>query len=256
MPILEPNLLYASAQQTKPWRAGTPGRAPRYRRAVVDIRRPLCLFLTLGASLLASANAVFAQEASPGKIGWQIRVGAAAFTPLVEDMVRSPAVADSIGADASETVVVRQQIAPAIAIAALLPLRARTDLEISAGLAASSAKGEDDFGSWDVADVAVVNVLVGIAYAYRPNIIAHGGVGLTRLLGGSDGMFAEGNGMKPLIEAGASIILPFNSAFQLDARFQAHRFATESLRAAGATDGNVFRMLLSASYTIGRNRTP
>jgi hypothetical protein len=260
MPILESNLLYASAQQTKPWRAGTPGRAPRYRRAVVDYRRPLCLFMPLKlticalvAFLLGSSDTASAQQTSSRKVGWQVRVGAAAFSPLVDDKVRSRAVADSIDVDASETVSVRQQIAPAITIAGLLPLRARTELEVSAGFAMSSAKGEDDFESWDVATVSVANVLLGFSYAYRPNIIAHGGAGFTRLFGGEDGMFAEGNSIKPLLEAGASVVMPFNSAVQIDARVQTHRFATQSLRNEDAEEGSVFRVLLSGSYTVGRS---
>ena len=260
MPILESNLLYASVQQTKPWRAGTPGRAPRYRRAVVDYRRPLCLFMlrnltffALAIGLFASAKTATAQQIPTRKIGWQIRVGAAAFSPLVDDKVRSRAVADSIDADASETVSVRQQIAPAITIAALLPLRDRTELEFSAGFATSTAQGEDDFESWDVATVSVANLLLGIAYAYRPNIIAHGGVGFTRLFGSDEGMFAEGNSIKPLLEAGASVIMPFNSAVALDARLQTHRFATQSMRDEDAEEGSVFRVVLSGSYTLGRS---
>jgi hypothetical protein len=259
MPILESNLLYTSVQQTKPWRAGTPGRAPRYRRAVVEYRRPLCLFMrpnliffALGAILLGSANPVFAQQTSSRKVGWQIRVGAAAFTPLVEDEVRSRAVADSIDADQSATVTVRQQIAPAIAIAALLPLRDRTELELSAGFASSTLRGQDDFESWDVATVSMANVLIGISYAYRPTIIAHGGAGFTRLFGDGDGMFAKGNSIKPLVEAGASVVLPFNPAFQVDARLQTHRFATATLRDEDAEEGSVFRLLLTGSYTLGR----
>jgi hypothetical protein len=249
MPILESNLLYAPVQQTKPWRAGTPGRAPRYRRAVVDYRRPLCLFL---AFLAGFASSSLAQDPSPKKIGWQVRIGAAAFSPLVEDKVRSRAVGDSIDTPASEMVTVRQQIAPAVAIAALLPLRDRTELEVSAGFASSALRGEDDFETWDVTTVSVVNALIGIAWAYRPSVIAHGGVGFTQLFGGGDGLFAEGNSIKPLIEAGASVVMPFHPAVQVDARLQTHRFATATLRDEDAEEGSVFRVLLTGSYTLGR----
>src|SRR5688572_28813474 len=77
--------LYLGAT-TKPWRAGTPGRAPRYRRAVVDYRRPLCLFMPIKfvfaaafAALTASAPA-FAQQESRSPT-FHLRVGAMAFTP-------------------------------------------------------------------------------------------------------------------------------------------------------------------------------
>ncbi len=207
----------------------------------------------LGAFLLGFAGNASAQQTSSRQIGWQVRVGAAAFSPLVDDKVRSRAVADSIDATASETVTVRQQIAPAIAIAALFPLRARTELEVSAGFATSALRGQDDFESWDVATVSLANAVIGVSYAYRPSIIVHGGVGFTRLFGNGEGMFAKGNSIKPLVEAGASAMLPFNPAFQVDARLQTHRFATASLRDEDAEEGSVFRILLTGSYTLGRS---
>ena len=83
--------------------------------------------------------------------------------------------------------------------------------------------------------------------------VAHGGVGFTRLFGSDEGMFAEGNSIKPLLEAGASVIMPFNSAVALDARLQTHRFATQSMRDEDAEEGSVFRVVLSGSYTLGRS---
>lgn len=260
MAELESNLLYATAQQTKPWRAGTPGRAPRYRRAVVDYRRPLCLYMpkklifaALVAVLAGGFRPAQAQETTPRKAGIQIRVGAMAFSPLVEDRVRSRAVADSIDADQSTQLSVRQQIAPTIALAVLLPLRGRTELEGSVSFATSSLQGEDDFGSWDVGNVAVANAVIGVAYAYRPRILLHGGAGMTRLFAEDEGLFSKGNNIRPLVEAGVSWVTPMNSGLQLDARVQTHTFATAALRDEDAEEGSVFRLAITGSYTLGRS---
>jgi hypothetical protein len=207
----------------------------------------------LAAVFSGTANPTFAQEPTSRKISFQVRVGAMAFSPLVEDAVRSRAVRDSIDAEQSDRITVRQQIAPAIALAALLPLRDRTALEVTAGFATSALRGEDDFETWDVATVSLVNALIGISFAYRPSIIAHGGVGFTQLFGGDEGMFAKGNSIKPLIEAGLSADMPFYRGLQLDVRGQTHRFATASLRDEDAEEGSVFRVLVSGSFTLGRS---
>lgn len=259
MPTLESNLLYGKAQQTKPWRAGTPGRAPRYRRAVVDYRRPLCLFMPKKL-LFFALFALFANALDPvpvlgqasRKVGFQVRVGAMGFSPLVEDAVRSRAVADSIDADQSTLITVRQGIAPAIAVAALVPLRGRTELELSAGFATSKVTGKDDFESWDVATVSVGNALFGVSFAYRPTLSVHGAVGITRLFASDVGLFAKGNTIRPLVEAGLSYALPSRPEFQIDARAQTHTFATTSLRDEDAEEGSVFRIVLSGSFSPGR----
>lgn len=259
MATLESNLPYTTAQQTKPWRAGTPGRAPRYRRAVVDYRRPLCLFMpkkllifVVFSVVAGGFSATSIQAQTSRKIGWQVRVGAMAFSPLVEDAVRSRAVADSIEADQATSITVRQGFAPAIAVAALLPLRARTEIELSAGFATSQLTGKDDFESWDVATVSLANALFGISYAYRPSLTVHGGVGITKLFASSEGLFAKGNSIRPLVETGLSYALPSRPAIQIDARLQTHTFATTSLRDEDAEEGSVFRLVLSGSYTPGR----
>ncbi len=260
MPSLESNLLYATAQQRnrgerelRGERRGTGGRSSIYRR-------PLCLYMTrhflfaaLAALLAGSLDPASAQDITARKNGFQIRIGAMGFTPLVRDGVRSSAVEDSITADQSDDVSVRQQIAPAITIAALLPLRARTELELSATVASSALQGEDDFGTWDMGTVTLANALIGVSYAYRPSLLFHGGAGLTKLFSAAEGLFAKGSGMHPLLEAGMSWVTPIHSAFQLDARAQMHPFATESLRDEAGQQGGVFRVVVTGSYTVGRS---
>lgn len=247
MPELEPNLPYASAQQTKPWRAGTPGRAPRYRRAVVDYRRPLCLF-TLCLGLLCPLGAS-AQQSSSRPTALQLRIGIMAFSPLIEDELTSRAITDSMPGQ-SERLTVQPRVAPAITLAALLPLRERAELELSAGVATSSLRGADDFTEWDLGTFALLHALVGVAYTLRPALIAHGGIGLTRLFG-DQAFMEEGNGIRPLLEGGLSFVMPFHHPLQLDARVQTHRFTTTALQNEGASEGTVLRMVFSGSYTMG-----
>jgi hypothetical protein len=248
MPKLESNLLYGSAQQTKPWRAGTPGRAPRYRRAVVDIRRPLCLFIAFTALLAGLAGPSFAQQSSR-KLAFQVRVGVMGFSSLVEDELGSSGVTDSIPGQ-SDRVSVRQQPAPTLVAAALVPLRERTALEISAGFAASSLRGEDDESDWDMGGVSVATALLGISHGFTEKIQGHGAIGLTRLFG-DQSLLNEGNSVRPVLEAGVSLMTPLHPALRLDARVQAHRFNSTALQNEGATDGTVLRWVIAGSFTVG-----
>jgi hypothetical protein len=215
------------------------------------MHRNLTVFFVFGFLALASSP-LAAQAQTSRKIGWQVRVGAMAFTPLVEDAVRSRAVADSIDAEQATRITVRQGLAPAIAVSALLPLRDKAEVEISAGLASSKLRGEDDFESWDVATVTVANAVFGISYAFYPSLLLHGGVGITKLFTSDEGMFTKGNTIRPLVETGLSYTLPSRPALQIDARLQTHTFATTSLRDEDAEEGSVFRVVLSGSYSPGR----
>ena len=245
MPKLESNLLYASAQQTKPWRAGTPGRAPRCRRAVVDIRRPLCLFVVV-AALLFHATPSSGQQSPSKTASLQVRAGVMVFTDLVQDDLSG---GGSSVPNQSSLLVIKQRVAPALAVAAAFPLRERTVVEVSAGLAASGLDGSDDFESWDMGSVTLANALLGVGYAFTPSMTGHGAIGLTRLFGDQQ-LLKDGNGIRPLLEAGVSFAMPFHPALRLDARAQAHRFITTALQNEGATEGNVLRFVIAGGYTL------
>jgi hypothetical protein len=251
MPKVESNLLYTAAQQRNRGERELRGERCGTGERSSIIRRPLCLFLLLAALLAGSSNPVSAQNQSQ-KMAFQVRVGVMAFSPLVEDAVRSRAVRDSIDAVQSDQITVRQQMAPAIAVAALLPLRGRAELEVSAAFATSALQGRDDFQNWDVGTVSLANALLGVSFAYRPSLLLHGGVGITKLFSESEGMFTKGNGIRPLVEAGLSWTTPFHPALQLDIRAQTHTFATGSLRDEDAEEGSVFRAVVGGSYTLRR----
>src|SRR5687768_14484926 len=104
MPPVDSNLLYRTAQQLNPWRAGTPGRAPWNRQAVVFNRRPLCLsipqrllpFATCALVFLAAASPAAGQVGFPDRMTVQLRLGAFGATSLVTDDVSSKALNDSL----------------------------------------------------------------------------------------------------------------------------------------------------------------
>jgi hypothetical protein len=257
MPTLDPNLLYTAPQQTKPWRAGTPGRAPRYRRAVVDFRWPLRLFMAtklalaaLLAALAATPQPTAAQENS-NLPTVQIRLGAMLFTPLVKQTVRE--VRDS-SLGATHAVSVRQQPAPVFSAAVIYPLRERLTAELSASFARSTLQGEDDLGEWKAADLSVLNAVLCVRYQRMARTSIDFGVGVTKLAGSSTGMFTKGNGLRPLFEGGVTTDLPTAWPLQLVVRAQTHSFTTGTLQDEGADAGQVWRGALQLATSFGRKR--
>ena len=252
MALLESNLLYTTAQQTKPWRAGTPGRALRYRRAVVE-RRPLCLFMATKALYAALVAGFMVMPDSAGAQSLQFRVGAMLFSPLVEDEVSSSTVENEFPSEQAHRIRVQQAIGPALTGAVVYPVRPNLNVEISATYATSKLNAEDSFESWDAGSVSVANALFGVGYKWRPSLSFHAGAGLTKLFGNDAGMFSEGNGIQPLLEAGASLNVG-KLPVALDVRAQTHSFSTRTLTDEQASPGNIFRVVIGASYTLGRTR--
>lgn len=250
---LEPNLLYMTAQQTNPWRAGTPGRAPRNWRAVVYDRRPLRLFiyLALAACLSAGASPASAQVAFPAKPSVQIRLGGFLATPLVKDDVSSRAVDDSIPGLRSNRITIKQQPGPIGTIALRVPLRVRTQLEISGSVAHSTVRGDDGRQAWDVMPVTVANIVMGFGYNWRDFVALRLGVGLTRLFAEERGLFSRGNSVKPLLEGGLSTAFAAGGRpIDIDVRLQTHTFGTATLRDNGGADGNVTRAIVQIGTTL------
>jgi hypothetical protein len=256
---LESNLLYQTAQQMNPWRAGTPGRAPWNRQAVVFDRRPLCLSIphvlpALFVCILAFAafaTPLTAQAVFPDRKTVQVRIGAFGATSLVNDEVSSAALDDSIPGLRSDGITITQKPGPIGTLAVRLPMRRSTQLEVNASVGRSTVEGDDGRGEWDVGSVTIGNFVVGFGYLYRNAVALRAGVGLTKLFAEERGMFARGNSLKPLLEAGAaSGVMLGGRPIELDVRVQTHSFGTTTLRENGGEVGNVLRAVIQIGTTL------
>ena len=259
MPRLESNLLYQTAQQMSPWRAGTPGRAPWNRQAVVFDRRPLCLSIprallasfVCALAFLAGASPAAAQARFPDRMTVQVRLGAFGATSLVNDEVSSGALDDSIPGLRSDGITITQKPGPIGTLAVRLPMRRSTQLEVNASVGRSTIQGDDGRGQWDVAPATVGNFVVGFGYLYRNAVALRAGFGLTKLFVEERGMFARGNSLKPLLEAGAASGVSVGGLpIELDVRVQTHSFGTATLRDNGGENGNVLRAIIQIGTTL------
>ena len=252
---MDSNLLYETAQQLNPWRAGTPGRAPWNWRAVVFLRRrPLRLSIPqvlCAFAFLAAATPAAGQVSFPDRMTVQLRLGAFGATSLVADEVSSRALDDSIPGLRSNGITIAQKPGPIGTLAIRLPLRARTQLEVSASAGSSMVQGDDGRGEWDVGTATVGNFVVGFGYLYRRLLAVRAGVGVTKLFAEERGLFAKGNSVKPLLEAGAATGISIaGHPIELDVRAQTHSFGTGTLRDNGGENGNVLRVVVQLGTTL------
>jgi hypothetical protein len=172
-------------------------------------------------------------------------------TTLVSDAVSSRALDDSIPGVRSNLIELRQQPGPIGTLAFRMPLRSRTQLEVSASVAHSVVRGNDGLESWDVANVTVGNFVIGFGYLYRSVVAVRAGVGFTRLFAEERALFNKGNSVKPLLEGGLSSSVGVAGVpIDLDLRLQSHSYGTAALRDSGGSDGNVFRAVLQVGTTL------
>lgn len=234
-----------------PWRAGTPGRAPRNWRAVVEYWRPLRLFIYLTCLLTAAPAPADAQLKQPTSPVIKLRVGAFYATPLVRDAVGSTALDDSIPGTRSDEITLQQKISPIGTLAVVFPLRSKAQIELNASIARSRISGDDGLQQWDAANATVANTMVSLGYLYRGFAVLHAGVGLTRIYAEERGLFSKGNSIKPILEAG--VATSFNMAgrpIELNGRVQSHSFGTATLRDNGGSDGGVLRFVLQLGTVL------
>ncbi|MGQ0813091.1 MAG: hypothetical protein ACT4O1_01330 [Gemmatimonadota bacterium] len=255
MARMDPKLLYTTAQQMNPRRAGTPGRAPRNWRAVVEYRRPLRLFVYLGIAFIGLAAGpvdALAQNGFAGKPSVQIRLGAFAATPLVVDEVSHISVDTAFPAQRSNRITMRQAPGPIGTVAVRLPVRANAEVEVNASVGRSMVRGDDGLTTWDFTNAVVANGVVSLGYLYRRAIVLHLGFGVTKLLTEERGMFSDGNSIEALLEAGLSrAFVVSGREFDLDLRVQTHGYDAHAV-SAGA--GNVTRAILQAGTTLWKGQ--
>jgi hypothetical protein len=199
---------------------------------------------------MKSAIAVCALLASAGTLSAQrveARFGALFSSTLARDLGAEPALVNRFPAEYEGPVDLSLAPAPSASVAVFKDLSDRASIEIAGMLAISRLRAESSTEQWDVQDVSVAALTVGIRYATWSRVYMHGGIGVTRFFSESNGIFRAGSGGMPLLELGASTrlrigALPLSGAVRL----QTHNFGTPALRSDRGSDGRVARILIQA----------
>ncbi len=177
----------------------------------------------------------------------EARFGALFSSTLVEDLGAEPRLVSQYPADYQGPVRLQLAPAPLAAVAVLKDISPRMSLELAGMLAISKLRAKSRTDEWDVQDVSVAALTVGIRYLAWPRLTVHSGIGVTRFFSESSGIFREGNRGLPLLEIGASTRIPAGALpVRVGVVLQTHTFGTPALRSERGSDGRVARVLLQA----------
>ena len=194
-------------------------------------------------ALLALAFAVHAHALSAQRV--EARLGALISSTLVEDLGATAALRFNIPVDYTSPVKIKLAPAPVASVGLVQDLNTRASLELIGSVAVSKLRVQSQDTEWDMQDVSLAALAASVRYAYRPRINLHGGIGLTRFISESAGIFSEGIGTEPLLELGVSTSVPVGALpIRGGLRLQTHTFGTPALRRDGASDGRVLRLLI------------
>jgi hypothetical protein len=182
----------------------------------------------------------------------EIRAGVAVSGTLAEDLVANPRLIAALGDAWAGPVTAEPAAGPAFTVAAALPLRSRSALEIAVGWTATRLNAVDAAGTRELQNLGVGQATVGVRYSLSGPAEAACAFGVLRYFADA-GLFEGGSGLAPLVECGAGARWgPAHRAFTVRAAGQAHRLRTPVLRDAGAQSGTVLRFVVQAGIAIGR----
>src|SRR5688572_5646709 len=149
------------------------------------------LALSLGV-LLCSARLLAAQRV-------EARFGALFSTTLAEDLGADARLISQFPAEYQGPVKLTLAPAPLASVAVVKGISPHTSIELAGMVAISKLQAESSDAKWDVQDVSVASLTVGIRYDRWSSLAFHGGIGVTRFFSESSGIFREGNRGLPLL---------------------------------------------------------
>lgn len=204
------------------------------------------------AAIAAVTAALSAVPSGSGAQTLEIRAGMAVSGTLAEDLIANPRLIAALGDAWAGPVTAEPAAGPAFTLAAALPLRPRSALEIALGWTHSRLDAVDAAGTRELQDLGVGQATVGVRYSLFGPTEAACAFGVLRYFA-DGGLFEGGSGLSPLVECGTGARWgPAHRAITLRAAGQAHRFRTPVLRDAGAQSGTVLRFVVQAGIAMGR----
>jgi hypothetical protein len=215
-----------------------------------------CRFRRLAAAAAWIALPGLALPAAAAAQGWavELRAGAVASTPLVEDTIARPDWLDARGLPDHELAAVRVStaVAPMVVVAVTRALQADLGLEVSGGWTPTELVVHGADGKWRAQNLSIGHGLVALRYRPRPRYHVRGGLGAIRYASERAGIFEAGNEVRPVYEVGACGWWPAGGArLTVSVVGQLHGFGTQALRMERGLDGQVYRFALLAGIARG-----
>lgn len=187
-----------------------------------------------------------------GQWAFEVRAGVAGSSPLLEDQVASPRLAQELEGRFEGEVRARAAVAPTVSLAARTGLNPRFAAELEVGWTASTLQAEDAAGTRDLQDLGVGHATLGVRTVLGPRLTGRVGFGAIRYFADEEGIFAEGSDLSPVLEAGVAAEVWRDLSVRVLG--QAHRFSNPFIRVLNGQDGSVFRWAVQAGWTFGGAR--
>lgn len=210
--------------------------------------------LLVAAALMTAGSAVSAQRPEATHPWFDAKLGILFSSRLVRDGVASSLVGREIPVGFVSPVDVELRPAPVITLSAGYPLRGRSAVEVSASYGLGRIVAQDATSEWEVQDAGLATAVVGIRQSVYDWLDVHGGIGVTKYVAESRGIFVGGSGIQPVLELGASTEVDLPVKVLFETRLQAHNFGTEALRRDGGNDGQVLRVVVQGGVRAGGAR--
>ena len=212
-----------------------------------------------GGRLLATAAAssffILLLAPPPAAVAqWQVevRAGVAGSSTLLEDLVATPRVAETLGDRFEGAVRARPAPGPMFTVAAATILNPRFAAELTVGWTATRLRATDATGTRELQDLGAGHATLGVRTALTPRVSGSVGFGALRYFAEEEGLFADGSDLAPLVEVGAAANVW--RRLSLRAGGQMHRFSSPVIRVLSGQEGTVFRWSVQAGWAFGGSR--
>ena len=192
----------------------------------------------LAVLVAAAPPSAHAQEAL---LALEVRAGAVYSTPFAEGV----AVVPGEVAAAIEPVQVGPRLAPFAELALVRRMSPSLSGEVRGGASFGTVQGVGAASTWDAGTVAVVHAVVGLRMDAAPGVDLRAGLGKALYLGDGVQVLQGGENTGILLSGGVVYDPPLPVPATAALEVQRHGFGSTPLRAAGAADGSMVRVLLS-----------
>jgi hypothetical protein len=183
---------------------------------------------------------------------FDVRVGAVYSSPLATGEVQA---IEDVGTANRGSVELQPRIGPMVDAALQFVITPYMDGELRLGVSNSGLESTGPAGSWDAGDATTISAAVGLDANLVPSFVFRAGLG-TLIYSSGAALFEGGSSTGLMLTGGLGYWLPVNAPFglRLDGDIQWSGFGSTALRASGAADGAVYRILLGLAATFGGAR--
>ena len=170
------------------------------------------------------------------QVSFHVSAGPRYTTTMVHDSIVSP-------------FDLRPAIAPALLLSVRDELSPGWSADVTLDLTHAGLRRYETTGTFDAGSFTAIAFTVGLRHLVKPHVTARVAAGGLKYAADQSGVFRQGNGgLFPVAALGVAYDI---KRFEIDARYDVHRFSTPALRSVGFTDARpVHRFTVTVSARV------